>query len=82
MRQLRIGTAFGLELYFDGSHKVRAVIPKNLKGLICGLCGNYNDDRTDDLVDKNGIDHSGEESHIAHALVGDSWLVSGYSPAV
>ncbi|XP_078604620.1 uncharacterized protein LOC144878174 isoform X2 [Branchiostoma floridae x Branchiostoma japonicum] len=38
-----------VDVYFDGRHKVRVNVPRTYMGNMCGLCGNFNDDASDDL---------------------------------
>ncbi|XP_051776523.1 IgGFc-binding protein-like [Erpetoichthys calabaricus] len=45
---ITVTTDFGLRLTFDWSMRVTVSVPSAYAGLLCGLCGNYNDDRTDD----------------------------------
>ncbi|KAI8518361.1 hypothetical protein Bbelb_043780 [Branchiostoma belcheri] len=41
-----------VEVFFDGSHQVRVTVPRTYVNDMCGLCGNFNDDPSDDL---NGL---------------------------
>ncbi|XP_072039793.1 zonadhesin-like [Amphiura filiformis] len=41
-------TDFGLTVKYDGRHRIRVLIPDSFSGQVCGLCGNCNDDNTDD----------------------------------
>ncbi|KAM4652254.1 LOW QUALITY PROTEIN: IgGFc-binding protein-like [Discoglossus pictus] len=45
-----ITTDFGLTVTFDWSRIVKVTIPSTYKGKVCGLGGNYNDNRSDDLI--------------------------------
>lgn len=45
-------------------------LPSNYKGAVCGLCGNYNGDRKDDLIPKNG------DKAVSPADFGASWQVA------
>ncbi|XP_061111392.1 IgGFc-binding protein-like [Conger conger] len=42
-------THFGLTVTYDWKSSVRVTVPSTYHGAICGLCGNYNGDPTDDL---------------------------------
>ncbi|KAK7495635.1 hypothetical protein BaRGS_00013082 [Batillaria attramentaria] len=54
LRVARIGlrvelfTDFGLEVFADGQDQLEVMVPDNLQGSMCGLCGNYNGDPEDD----------------------------------
>ena len=43
-------TDVGLEVRWSGKTKVEVVVPASLKTTLCGLCGNYNDNSTDDWI--------------------------------
>ncbi|KAJ8289737.1 hypothetical protein GJAV_G00004700 [Gymnothorax javanicus] len=47
-------THFGLKVTYDWTSTVRVKIPSMYQGAMCGLCGNYNDDPSDDLRLPNG----------------------------
>ncbi|EOA93833.1 Zonadhesin, partial [Anas platyrhynchos] len=62
-------TDFGLWVRYDGNHYAEVSVPSDYSGLLCGLCGNYNGDPTDDNIKPNGdIASSSNE-------LGESWLV-------
>ncbi|KAM4693724.1 zonadhesin-like [Discoglossus pictus] len=63
-------TDFGLRVKFDGNHYVDVTLPPIYKGLICGLCGNYNGISTDDSLMPNGNLATNSKEF------GDSWLVA------
>ncbi len=48
-------TAFGLKVIWDGDSYLEVMIPPSYKHQMCGLCGNYNGIRNDDLIGKDGI---------------------------
>ncbi|XP_069753664.1 IgGFc-binding protein-like isoform X1 [Narcine bancroftii] len=50
-----ITTSFGLRVKFNGRHRAEVTLPSPFKGKVCGLCGNYNDDRRDDFLNPDGI---------------------------
>ena len=57
-----------LGVSWDGSHRVDVTASKEWQSKLCGLCGNYNNDRNDDLMLPNGtITTSANE-------FGSSWL--------
>ena len=57
-----------LGISWDGSHRVDVTASKEWQSKLCGLCGNYNNDRNDDFMLPNGtITTSANE-------FGSSWL--------
>ncbi|XP_066294756.1 IgGFc-binding protein-like [Branchiostoma lanceolatum] len=38
-----------VEVFFDGSHRLRVEVPTTYMGNMCGLCGDFNGDPNDDL---------------------------------
>ncbi|XP_066275240.1 neurogenic locus notch homolog protein 1-like [Branchiostoma lanceolatum] len=59
-------TKFGVVVLYDGSHEVEVVVPGDYWGQMCGLCGNYNGDTSDDYMTPDGT------------IVGD-WTTFGIS---
>ena len=47
-------TRSGIEVFFDGRSRVAVEASLVWKGRLCGLCGNYNDDPSDDFKIPNG----------------------------
>lgn len=45
----------GVTVIWDGDSFLQVKIPSIYKGRMCGLCGNYNGDKSDDLADKRNI---------------------------
>jgi len=41
---------------------------------VCGICGNYDGDKDNDLVTREGVDVSHMEKYEASAAVGGSWI--------
>ncbi|NXP78171.1 ZAN protein, partial [Ramphastos sulfuratus] len=62
-------TDFGLWVRYDGNHYAEVSVPSDYSGLLCGLCGNYNGDPSDDNIKPNGDTASGSND------LGQSWLV-------
>ncbi|XP_078686179.1 uncharacterized protein LOC144918925 isoform X3 [Branchiostoma floridae x Branchiostoma belcheri] len=54
-------------VYYDGVHYVKMEIPRNYEGHLCGLCGNFNGDATDDLMLPDGSQAANENQF------GNSW---------
>lgn len=72
---LTIATDFGLQLSFDNNWAIVVTLPSSYYGTTCGLCGNFNEVRTDDMVDLNGTQVS---SVMAWA---SNWKVDDQDPA-
>ncbi|KAI1901486.1 hypothetical protein AGOR_G00034930 [Albula goreensis] len=49
-----IETDFGLKVTYDLVFKVTVTVPGNYRGKTCGLCGNFNDDASDELQMPDG----------------------------
>ncbi|XP_069040703.1 IgGFc-binding protein-like [Lepisosteus oculatus] len=66
-----LATAGGLLLRFDWLHHLQLELRRDLAGAVCGLCGNFNDDPSDDLLTPDGRLALGKEDF------GRSWAVTG-----
>ncbi|KAK6478052.1 zonadhesin-like [Huso huso] len=64
-----VETDFGLWVRFDGNHHADVSVPSSYRGLLCGLCGNYNGDPRDDNLKPDGQPAGGS------AELGESWQV-------
>nr|XP_033814887.1 IgGFc-binding protein-like [Geotrypetes seraphini] len=62
-------TDFELRVQYDGNHYVDVTLPSPYKGQLCGLCGNYNGDPSDDIVKPDG------NAAASSTELGDSWIV-------
>ncbi|KAM3859976.1 alpha-tectorin-like [Diretmus argenteus] len=51
---LIVSTDFGLLVSYDANHYVRISVPFNYQNATCGLCGNFNNHRGDDLRTRQG----------------------------
>lgn len=73
-----VSTAAGITVTFDWQSTARVTLPGTYQGAVCGLCGNYNEKKADDMTMSNGqTTKSGE-------ALGKSWQVAetpGCSPA-
>ncbi|XP_067316854.1 IgGFc-binding protein-like [Anolis sagrei] len=48
-KNIVVHTDFGLSVLYDSSHYLLIYIPTTYQGHVCGLCGNFNGDRSDEL---------------------------------
>jgi hypothetical protein len=71
--RVRLQTTFGLAVEFDGNHYVVVYVPSAYYGVMCGLCGNNDDNPTNDLTLANGT-YVGNQQNAA-ILFGDSYVV-------
>ncbi|CAH1270697.1 CSMD1 [Branchiostoma lanceolatum] len=51
---VHIRTDLGVELFYDGKHYAKVVVPSNYQEQVGGLCGNYNGDPSDDFTTRDG----------------------------
>jgi hypothetical protein len=51
---MSIQAPFGIRLQYDGQYDPKFWAASDWKGLICGLCGNYDGDASNDWVDRDG----------------------------
>ncbi|KAM4623712.1 alpha-tectorin-like [Polymixia lowei] len=66
-----VNADFGLSVSYDGWTTVSIALPSNYSGRTCGLCGNFNGNRTDEFLAPSGVAVS------SPAQFGNSWKVSG-----
>lgn len=64
-----LDTAFNMRLSFDHFYHLAVTVPHSFQRQVCGLCGNYNDQRLDDLTLPTG-----DRATSIPALV-SSWIV-------
>ncbi|XP_067828047.1 zonadhesin-like [Heptranchias perlo] len=62
-----VKTDFGLLVQYDGNHFVKIVVPGSYTGQMCGLCGDFNGDDTDDYRKPDGT------MALNDTIFGDSW---------
>lgn len=65
-----VTTNFGLKVAFDWRSRASVTLPGTYKGVVCGLCGNYNDKMQDDLIPKDG------GKPVSPPDFGNSWKVA------
>ncbi|XP_030071544.1 IgGFc-binding protein [Microcaecilia unicolor] len=63
-------TVFGLNVRFDGNHRVEVTLPSTYKGKVCGMCGNYNGNHLDDFLNPDG------QMEPDSVSLGNSWQVA------
>ncbi|KAM9340233.1 IgGFc-binding protein-like [Symphorus nematophorus] len=64
-------TDFGLTVQYDWNEYVAITVPGSFAGSVCGLCGNFNNKKEDDLTTSSGSVAS------SVAALGASWKVPG-----
>uniref|UniRef100_A0A8C0JFX7 VWFD domain-containing protein n=1 Tax=Chelonoidis abingdonii TaxID=106734 RepID=A0A8C0JFX7_CHEAB len=62
-------TNFNLRVYYDWNNHMRVTVPNDFSDSLCGLCGNYNGDPSDDFRTPDG-----DQAPSVTAL-GKSWVV-------
>ncbi|XP_004474079.2 IgGFc-binding protein [Dasypus novemcinctus] len=70
-RNMVLQTAKGLRLLFDGDGHILMSIPSPFRGRLCGLCGNFNGNWSDDFVLPSGVSAPSVEAF------GAAWRVPG-----
>ncbi|KAJ8038778.1 IgGFc-binding protein [Holothuria leucospilota] len=68
---IAIVTDFGLTVLYDGVYTLKIEVEYQFYDKVCGLCGTYNDDRSDDYQMRNGIVGS------SASAFGNSWQAGG-----
>ncbi|XP_051523541.1 alpha-tectorin-like [Myxocyprinus asiaticus] len=49
-----VTTDFGFSVSYGGSWAVNIIVPSNYRGVMCGLCGNFNGQRDDHFMTRSG----------------------------
>ncbi|XP_050820724.1 zonadhesin-like [Gopherus flavomarginatus] len=70
-----VETDFGLLVKYDGNQHLEISLPESYFSKVCGLCGNYNGQRGDELLMPNGV----QAKNITQ--FGNSWKVPADSDA-
>jgi len=68
-----LSVGFPVSIYWDGSHRVDISVSSSWQGQLCGLCGNYNNDVSDDFMLPDGSLTTSENEF------GSSWLYTNSS---
>lgn len=66
-----VETDFGLTVQYDWKESLLITVSDKLSGKVCGMCGNFNDNKDDDMVTPSGS----KASNVA--AFGKSWRVPG-----
>ncbi|KAK2830490.1 hypothetical protein Q5P01_018421 [Channa striata] len=66
-----VETDFGLTIQYDWNEYLAITVPGSFAGSVCGLCGNFNGEKEDDLTTPTGSVAS------SLAALGESWRVPG-----
>lgn len=64
-------TDFGLTVQYDWQEYLAITVPGSFAGSMCGLCGNFNNKKEDDLITPSGSVAS------SVTALGESWRVQG-----
>ncbi|XP_060113626.1 IgGFc-binding protein-like [Heteronotia binoei] len=67
-----IETDFGLQVMHDNNFTVVLTLPSSYYGATCGLCGNFNKERDDDMTYPNGTQASSNTDWVSSWEVPDS----------
>lgn len=65
-----VETDFGVTVTYDWQSRVTVVVPGTYADALCGLCGNYNGDTSDDMMMKDG------QTTLNPDALGQSWKVA------
>ena len=72
---VRVETDFGLGFdYNSWNYDLKVYAPKSLQNQVSGLCGRYDGNAGNDLVDRNGVDRRGSAD--GQTIFGNSWQVN------
>ncbi|XP_035665590.1 mucin-5AC-like [Branchiostoma floridae] len=70
----RVTTSNGLNLFWDGNHRLYVLASPELMGRTYGMCGNYNNKQKDDFLTRDG------DVEITATNFAAKWIVSGSGP--
>lgn len=66
-----VETGVGVKLLWDGDSFLEVSVPHSMQGRLCGLCGNFNGNKTDDFTSRRGTPVN------SPSAFGQSWRVGG-----
>ena len=62
----------GIKIFWDGINRVEVTVSTSWQGMLCGLCGNYNDNPADDFTGPDGQQLSNANDFVSSWAVGDT----------
>ncbi|XP_013925027.1 PREDICTED: alpha-tectorin [Thamnophis sirtalis] len=68
---LVIDTSPDIQIHYNGFNIIKIAISERLQNKVCGLCGNFNGDHTDDYVTLRG------KPVVSSVFLGQSWKTNG-----
>lgn len=68
---LVIDTSPDIQIYYNGFNVIKISISERLQNKVCGLCGNFNGDMTDDYVTLRG------KPVVSSVVLAQSWKTNG-----
>ena len=68
---LVIDTSPDIQIYYNGYNVIKISISERLQNKVCGLCGNFNGDLTDDYVTLRG------KPVVSSVVLAQSWKTNG-----
>ncbi|CAK6444538.1 unnamed protein product [Pipistrellus nathusii] len=70
-------TNLGLQVRYDGNHLVKVTVPSTFAGRLCGLCGNYNGNSSDDNLKPGRRQPAASSIELGVAWKSDEFSESG-----
>lgn len=68
---LVIDTSPDIQIHYNGFNVIKIAISERLQNKVCGLCGNFNGDHTDDYVTLRG------KPVVSSVFLAQSWKTNG-----
>ena len=65
-------TTQGIRIFWDGVNRVEITVSTAWQGRLCGLCGNYNNNATDDFIGPNGQQFTNVDQFVTSWVVGNT----------
>ena len=62
----------GIKIFWDGVNRVEVTVSTSWQGRLCGLCGNYNNDATDDFIGPDSQQISNANEFVASWATGNT----------
>ena len=73
---INLRTSFGLSISFDGRWTAKVQLSGNYMGQTCGICGNFNQEKNDDFVMRNGTSVAHVTKAQAYFMIGNSYKIA------